>query len=99
MVMVIVRHTFKDLNAFCSRAMDWIPSLKPEKGYKYVKTYSAFPVKNEAWCIWDIANPFTIPNFLKEFSEALGNAGTAEATWVTEFTPETFIPFQYIPKK
>jgi len=85
MVMVIVHHTFKDFNAFSSRALDWHAILKPEKGYKYIKTYSALPVKNEAWCIWDIANSKAIADFEKEFSEALGDAGTAEATWVTEF--------------
>jgi len=99
MVMVIVHHTFKDFNAFSSRALDWHAILKPEKGYKYIKTYSALPVKNEAWCIWDIANSKAIADFEKEFSEALGDAGTAEATWVTEFTPKTYPPFQYVPKK
>jgi len=44
MVMVIVHHTFKDWNAFCSRAMDW----KHGEEYKYIKTYSALPLKNEA---------------------------------------------------
>lgn len=95
--MVIVRHTFKEYNIFCSRVADWV--MRPEKGYKYIKTYSAFPVKNEAWCIWDIANPFDIPNFQKELSGAIGDSGTAEVTWVTEFTPETFPSFQYVPKK
>jgi len=99
MVMVIVRHTVKDYNAFCSRAMEWIASLKPEKGYKYIRTYSAHPVKMEAWCIWDIANPMAIADFQKEFSKALGDTGTVEPTWVTEFVPETFPPFQYVPKK
>ena len=40
-----------------------------------------------------------IADFQKEFSEALGDAGTAEATWVTEFTEETYPPFRYVPKK
>ena len=95
--MVIVHHTWKDFNKFGSRSADWIRPL--EKGYKYVKTYSAHPLKNEAWCIWDIANPLKLPDFQKEFNEALGDDGTAEVTWVTEFTPETFPPFQYVPKK
>ena len=41
MVIVIVHHTVKDYNAFCSRAVDWIATLKPEKGYKYIRTYNA----------------------------------------------------------
>jgi len=57
------------------------------------------PLKNEAWCVWDIAKSMAIADFQKEFSKALGDAGTAEVTWVTEFTAETFPPFQYVPKK
>lgn len=97
--MVIVRHTFKDYNKFGSRVADSLGALTPQKGFKYIKTYSAFPLKNEAWCIWDVVNPSDIPNFQKEFSTGLGEDGTAEVTWVTEFTPETFPPFQYMPKK
>jgi len=95
-VMVIVRHKFKDFNAFCIRVVEWDYS---KKGYKHIRTYWSLPVKNEAWCIWDIANSKAIADFEKEFSEALGDAGTAEATWVTEFTPKTYPPFQYVPKK
>lgn len=94
MVMVIVHHTFKNWHAFSSRAMDW----KHGEEYKYIKTYSALPLKNELWCIWDV-QPASLANFQKEFSKALGDAGTAEATWVTEFTPETYPPCQYVPKK
>jgi hypothetical protein len=94
MVIVIVHHTFKDWNAFCSRAMDW----KHGEEYKYIKTYSALPLKNEAWCIWDVQLG-VLANFQKEFSKALGDAGTAEAAWVSEFTFDTFPPFQYVPKK
>ena len=79
--------------------MDWISNLKPEKGWQYISTYNAWPVKNEAWCIWKFANPMTIPDFVKEFTKAVGDAGTAAPTWVTEFTPDTFPPFQYVPKK
>jgi len=66
MVMVIVRHTFKDFNAFSSRVADGYFTLKPEKGYKYIRTYCALPVKNEAWCIWDIANPMAMADFQRE---------------------------------
>jgi len=65
-VMVILRHTFKDFNAFSSRAWDWAATLTPEKGYEYIRTYSALPLKNEAWCIWDIANPMAIADFQRE---------------------------------
>ena len=99
MVTVLVHHNIKDYNAFCSRASEFIMSLKPEKGWKYLKTYSGTPVKNEAWCIWQIANPLTMMDFQKEFSGVIGNTGTVEPTWVTEFTPETFPSFQFVPKK
>jgi len=106
MVMVIVHHTYKDFNAFSSRAWDWAATWKPDKGYKYIRTYCALPLKNEHWCIWDIANPMAsgdfhkaIADFQKELREALGDAGTVEATWVTEFGWETWPPFQYAPKK
>ena len=63
MVMVIVRHTYKDFNAFSSRAWDWERHPRPEKGYKYIRTYCAVPLKNEHWCIWDIATPVSSGNF------------------------------------
>jgi len=47
MVLVIVHHTYKDFNVFSSRAWDWGATLKPDKGYKYIKTYCAVPLKNE----------------------------------------------------
>ena len=99
MVTVLVHHNIKDYNAFASRAAEFIMSLKPEKGWQYLKTYSAAPVKLEAWCVWRIANALTIVDFQKEFSQAIGNTGTVEPTWVTEFVPETFPPFQFVPKK
>jgi len=60
--------------------LEWLATLRPEKGYNHVRTHSASPVENEARCIWDIANPMAIADFQKEFSKALGDAETAEAT-------------------